>query len=113
MIRQKDIIRNIDIHIIEKGLRTRDILTLNRELNTRIKILYSGLKQKERFETITDFIENINVVDEIPHNQYIYYNITHFIKRISDLKWMFDNKYKFEFDDVKLFGLIKLKDKLK
>lgn len=36
------------------------------------------------------------------------------IKRRNDIKWIIDNKYKFEIEDnVKIFNLLNLRDKLK
>jgi hypothetical protein len=40
-------------------------------------------------------------------------NIRHCKKRINDLNWLLDNKYKFKnLSNTKVFNLIKLKDKL-
>jgi len=102
----------IDKYIIEKALLSgKSFLSINKELHNRIETLFNTVK--DEYESIENLLK-IDVESKSVRDQYVFYFIKHSIKRISDVHWMFYNKIKLNrYTDSQIFGLIKLKDKLK
>jgi hypothetical protein len=109
---QKDIIYLLDQHIIVKSLSNGvSLMELNRNMNSRIKIMF-GIASK-KFGSIEELL-NCNDIEKYDDTmKYAYHFLCHAIKRLSDIHWMYKNRDKFkDYSDVKLFKLIIFKEKL-
>ena len=98
------------------------------------KRITDKLSEGLEFEDILDYLQsNINIYTKMNSyikvsKRYLFNNweliswkkrmttmcAMYSIKRKNDIKWIIDNKYKFEIEDnIKIFNLLYLKDKLK
>jgi hypothetical protein len=98
------------------------------------KRITDKLSECLEFEDILDYLQNnINIYTKMDSyikvsKRYLFNNweliswkkrmttmcVMYSIKRKNDIKWIIDNKHKFEIEDnIKIFNLLYLKDKLK
>lgn len=111
-MKESNVSNIVDKYIIEKALLSgKSFLSINKELHNRIDTLFKTVK--DDYGSIENLLK-IDVESKSAKDQYVFYFIKHTIKRISDVHWMFYNKNKLSrYTDSQIFGLIKLKDKLK
>lgn len=111
-MKESDVSNVVDKYIIEKGLSSgASFLSINKELHKKIEVMFNIVKND--YNNISEFL-NIDIDNKSTKDKYAFYFIKHSIRRISDIHWMFYNKGKLSrYTDSQIFGLIKLKDKLK
>lgn len=102
----------IDRSLIMKPLNEgKSLLEINRDMHESIEKMFGMVS--DDYESIGEFLK-CEITDKSSKDKYIFYFIENSIKRISDIHWIFYNKEKFKnYTDIKLFNLIKLKDKLR
>lgn len=111
-MKQDQISNIIDRTIIEKGLNNGDsLLSINKELHKRVYIIFNIVQ--DEYKTLDKFLK-VDVANKSAKEKYVYFFIKHAAKRINDIHWMFDKKEILKrYTDKELFGLLKLKEKLK
>ena len=111
---ESDVSNVIDKYIIEKGLLSGEsFFSISKVLEKEIEVLFNVVKID--YENIGKFL-SINIENKPSKDKYVFYFINHAIRRISDINWVFYSKDKdrlSRYSDIQIFGLVKLKDKLK
>lgn len=97
-------------HLYQNKSKDDDLESLTKDLDYRYKTIFKAAEKD--YKTIDNLLSTN--IDDIKFNlKYVFYYVYHCKQRIEDLNWMIRNKEKFNYTYIKMFKLIKLKDKLK
>jgi hypothetical protein len=105
------VLLSIDKLIIKSIKNDYDLNDISNELKNRCKNIFKIIEND--YKSINEFLE-CDVKDKEAKVKYIQDYIYCCTRRYNDLDWIIKNKNNFKYlTDIKMFNLIKFKDKLK
>lgn len=112
-MRQESITNMIDKKIITSLVEGHAIRSIQDDLNTRMNNMVVSIKTCDRnVDVLYLLTSDVNKIQSTRQRYQVMY-IKECGKRVKDLEWLINNKYKFpRLSNSQVFNLLKLKEKL-